>query len=170
VNDVLDPTKFRETGTVAPDNVINLKTPEQEAAAKRAAAERAARVAAQKNNPPENLVDGVKPVVENSMGNASAPGIKPVMPTPVVEANPSPMSSTTTPTTEATPQGGVFKLNEPTIQEEQQSTTNLTTEQPQQVEKKLGFFKRLFGGGKKKEPQPTDSPATEQPNPPEQQQ
>jgi hypothetical protein len=169
VNDVLDPTKFRKTGTVAPDNVINLKTPEQEAAAKRAAAERAARVAAQKNNPPENLVDGVKPAVENSTGNAFAPGIKPVMPTPVVEANPSPMSSTTTPTTEATPQGGVFKLNEPTIQEEQQIAVGSTAKQTQQAEKKPGFFKRLFGGGKKKEFQPTNLPAAEQPNPPEQQ-
>lgn len=168
VNDVLDPNKPKEAGPAAPNNVINLKTPEQEAADKQAAAERAARVAAQGSNPPENPIDGVKPAVESGMVATPAPEVKPVMPTPVVEANPSPMSGTTAPGSEATPQGGAFKLNEPTIQEEQQTAVGSTAEQTQQAEKKPGFFKRLFGG-KKKESQP-NQPTTEQPAPPEQQQ
>ncbi len=166
VNDVLDPTKPKEAGPAAPNNVINLKTPEQEAADRQAAAERAARVAAQGSNPPENPIDGVKPAVENSMGNAPASEVKPVMPTPTIETNPSPVSGAPATASEATPQGGAFRLNEPTIQEEQQSAVGSTAEQTQQAEKKPGFFKRLFGG-KKKESQ-TNQPTADQSTSPEQ--
>ncbi len=165
VNDVLGPTRSTETGGTSP-NTINLKTPEQEEADRQAAAERAARVAAQGSNPPENPIDGVKPAVENSMGNTPAPEVKPVMPAPVVESSPSPVSGTTAPAAEATPQGGAFKLNEPTIQEEQQTAVGSTAEQTQQVDKKPGFFKRLFGG-KKKESQ-TNQPTADQSTSPEQ--
>jgi len=167
VNDVLDPNKPKEAGPAAPNNVINLKTPEQEAADKKAAEERAARVAAQGSNPPENPIDGVKPAVESGMVATPAPEVKPVMPTPVVEANPSPMSGAPDAAAEATPQGGAFKLNEPTIQEEQQTAVGSTAEQTQQAEKKPGFFSRLFGGGKKKESQP-NQPTADQSAPPEQ--
>ena len=166
MNDVLDPNKPKEAGPAAPNNVINLKTPEQEAADKQAAAERAARVAAQGSNPPENPIDGVKPAVESGMVATPAPEVKPVMPTTVVEANPSSMSGAPDVAAEATPQGGAFRLNEPTIQEEQQSAVGSTAEQTQQVDKKPGFFKRLFGG-KKKESQ-TNQPTADQSTSPEQ--
>lgn len=175
MNDIIQPTKGNTTSTVSP-NTLDLKTPEQKEADRRAAEERAARVAAQGSNV-VNSVDGMMP---NTAVTESAPvaGSTMTMEAPKTEPKVVPIPPTPEPTLDSGP--SVFKLPEDQVEQKQAMPDQASvvpadqasvaegtnSAQPQPVsQKKLGFFKRLFGGGKKQEPapQPEKSQNPEQP-------
>lgn len=167
MNDIMEPTK--EGATPTSPNTLNLRTPEQEEAARKAAQERAARAAAQGGNV-VNSIDGMTPATGTSVEAAPAnmaPEVKPVMPMTVApEVEPAQPSTSPAPAVGSppSPEGSLYKLDS-TIPEEKQGVADAPVAEQPAPEKKPGFFKRLFGGGKNKHnEQPPATPDTPEQN------